>query len=188
MSKSNENVVMHNMSGTVGDLLVFRKQRGRMVACKRPARKERPVSVEQEKVRDTFRQSAIYAKRAMTNPDLKAEYEAGAKSNENAFNAAFRDAAKGPVFKDHLDHSGYSGLAGEIITVRVTDNFKVAAVKVTIFEGKGSLLETGQAVLSENGWDWIYTTTADSPFYADTVIRFSASDLPGNVTVKEIVL
>ena len=42
--------------------------------------------------------------------------------------------------------SGYKGSVGDLIRVRVTDDFKVVQVKVTITNADGSPVEQGDAV------------------------------------------
>jgi len=49
---------------------------------------------------------------------------------------------------------------GEEISLNVIDDFQVIGVKVKIMNADLSLLEEGDAVQSDNGLDWIYTSTA----------------------------
>ena len=73
---------------------------------------------------------------------------------------------------------------GETITIRATDDFKVADVNVTIFNADGTEVEHGQAICS-NGVDWIYTATADNSSLDGDRIVVRATDMPGNKSEEE---
>ncbi|HSK67319.1 MAG TPA: hypothetical protein VK888_10340 [Anaerolineales bacterium] len=60
--------------------------------------------------------------------------------------------------------------------VEATDDVRVTRVKVTILDGEGCKLETGEAVRTESDW-WVFV----SPAVGKTVIA-EARDLPGNIT------
>ncbi|MCF1716335.1 hypothetical protein L0U88_16960 [Flavihumibacter sp. RY-1] len=83
---------------------------------------------------------------------------------------------------------GYSGAAGHALTVQATDNFRVTKVSFGLYAPDGGLLEEGDAVMDENGFDWIYTTKSEIPSPAGTLIRVSAEDVPKNRTLLEVVI
>jgi hypothetical protein len=76
--------------------------------------------------------------------------------------------------------SGYVGKKGDAIRVQATDDFKVAAVRVRIENGDGSLVEEGAAVQQANALDWVYTATATNADLNGDKITIRASDKPGH--------
>jgi len=74
---------------------------------------------------------------------------------------------------------------GDTIRVRVTDDFKVVQVRVTIVNEDGTQVEEGDAVQQDNMLDWVYTATADGGDTAGDKIVVRASDKPGNITERE---
>jgi hypothetical protein len=60
--------------------------------------------------------------------------------------------------------------------LEATDDVLVTPVQITVLDGEGCVLETGQAVRVEGDW-W----ESASPAHGKTVIA-EAWDLPGNVT------
>jgi hypothetical protein len=150
-------------------------------------RKEKSNSEKHMAVKRKFSLAVIYGKKAIANPELKAAYQAIAKKNQSAYNAAVLDALKGPELAD-LRTDGYTGQAGYPLAVQATDNFRVTKVSFGLYAPNGSLLEEGDAIMDENGFDWIYTTQSDIPSPTGTIIRITAEDLPKNRTQLEAVI
>lgn len=181
-------MIWKSASGTVGkELTITTKRSGTVLIGKHRKASSVDPTEDQLKVQQRFKQGTIYAKAVMQNPDLKAQYQAAAKNDQSAYNVALRDAFKAPEIND-VTTAGYTGAIGTTITVRATDDFKVAGVKVKITNAAGVLLEQGDAILLENGLDWLYTATVLNDAVQGSMITVSAKDLPGNETVKEIVL
>ncbi|MEJ7780373.1 MAG: hypothetical protein WKF68_12370 [Daejeonella sp.] len=185
MAKSKNNVVTHGLSGLIGDLLVFRQRANKTIVADRPRAFSKPPTAIQLEIRQRFKKAVQYAKKALLDPILKAAYQAMTKLGQTAFNTAFADYQRAPEFDAEVSLETYSGAAGEEITVSVLDDFRVTSVKVEIRKLDGSLLEEGNAVQSDNGLDWVYTTTMVNTELAGSTIIFTASDLPGNRTVLE---
>ena len=59
----------------------------------------------------------------------------------------------------------------------VTDDFKVASVKVRIEKADGSLIEDGVASLLPSGLNWMYVSTVQNSNISGTKISFIAADL-----------
>lgn len=178
-------------SGSVGrELTITTKRSGSVQIGKhRKASKIAPTERQLE-VREKFKAGAIYAKAAMDDPGLKAQYQAAALRNnkdQSAYNLALRDAAKAPEIKS-ITAAAYSGAIGSTISVNAVDDFKVAAVTVMITSAAGVVIEQGDAVIQKNGTDWLYTATAQNGVLQGCTITVTASDLPGNETVQEVVL
>lgn len=189
MAKS-EAMVWKAASGTVGkELTITRKKSGNVQIGKHRRSSSVDPTEKQLEVQQKFKLGAVYAKAAMNNPELKAQYQAAVniKKDHSAYNLALRDAYKAPEIKD-VTTADYTGAIGSTITVRAIDDFKVASVKVSITNAAGVLIEQGDAVLQDNGLDWLYTATVANDAVQAGTITVSAKDLPANETVKEIVL
>lgn len=178
-----DNDLVMGSSGKIGKMLVFRQRAGKTIIAKRGTRKG-PLSVDQETFTERFREAAIYAKKVSDDPIKKAMYEAVAKPGQSAYNLALADFCKAPVVKK-ITLDDYNGQIGGTILIRAIDNFKVEAVTVQILDENSTILETGQAILEDNGLDWLYTATVDNPSPQGSTVRVTASDLPGNKTVEQ---
>jgi hypothetical protein len=100
---------------------------------------------------------------------------------------AVQDAFHPPVVTGLITQT-YKGTIGDAVVVQVSDNFKVAAVKVSIQNAAGELIEDGAAVKNTDGLNWIYTATAANPNLPGTKITATATDLPGNEGSLEMIL
>jgi len=168
--------------------MVFRRKRsGKLVVAKNARPSDEPPSEVQLKVRERFRECIIYGTAVMKDPELKAMYAAAVRGDQSAYNLAVRDAFKAPEIKS-VNTDAYSGQPGSTVTARVIDDFKVTAVKVSIFSPQGALVEEGDAVLGSNGLDWSYTATAVNDAVAGSRIRIVAMDTPGNESSLETTL
>jgi hypothetical protein len=99
---------------------------------------------------------------------------------------AFRDYLKAPVVKK-IDVSHYNRTPGSTIVVHAKDDFRVAGVKVSIFNNQGNLLEEGEALINPvKRGQWVYTVTQQDAEQTAAVIRAKATDLPGNEGMLEI--
>lgn len=186
MAKSKYNVVMHNASGIVGDLLEFRQRFGKTVFAKR-----RTVTVKQNAAQlatqEKFRDAVSYASSVFNDPSQKALYETEATPGVTVFNLAFRDYFKAPKIRK-IQTENYTGNPGGLITINAVDDFLVKSVDVIITAADGSILEQGSAVQSTKREEWIYTVTVANPSLPGSKIRVSAKDLPGNTTIEEKTL
>lgn len=188
MAKSKNNVVTHGLSGLIGDLLVFRQRANKTIVADRPKPFSKGPTALQLGIQSRFKKAAKYAKTALLDPLLKAAYQAAARLGQSAFNRAFKDYQLGPEFDEEVDFSAYTGAIGDEISISVVDDFQVSGVRVRIQKPDASLLEEGDAVQSDNGLDWIYTSTAVNADVPGSTIIFTASDVPGNRTVLEKVI
>ena len=181
MSKVTQNHLVKGARGKFSDQFVYRQRGGETIMTRLPRLSPDRVATEkQEKSRDLFASGAAYAKSAMANPELKAEYSRKATGAKTSFNIAFRDFLKAPVVKE-LDLSAYNGAAGSLITVKAKDDFRVAAVWVRIQDQSGNLVEEGSALLHPiNRSKWTYTAAQSIGSLTGTVVTAIATDLPGN--------
>jgi hypothetical protein len=187
MARSTNNVLTRNYSGKVAGQYVLRTRGNKSIIAGLPAKNERVASPKQEIIRRKFALSVIYAKKALTNPELKAAYNAVTKGNQTSFNVALLDAFRAPEISNFRSE-GFTGAAGQFLIVQAIDNFRVTRVSFGLYAPDGTLLEEGDAIMDENGYDWIYTTKSEIPSTAGTHIRISAEDIPKNRTLLEVVI
>ncbi|ULQ51958.1 hypothetical protein [Flavihumibacter fluvii] len=191
MAKTNQNLLTQNYAGKAGNQFSFRMRNDHSFIAMLPKKSKKPASADpqtQQMVKEKFRRAILYAKTVFAkDPELLAQYEAVRKKSQSAFNVAFMDAYIGPVLRD-LRTDEYEGVAGNEITVEALDNFRVKSVKFTIFSPDGTKLEEGEAVNTNNGYGWVYTTREANPTLAGTKLKITAKDIPDNMTVLEKVL
>lgn len=179
MAESKNNIVTFGLRGLVGDMLVFKNRAGKTIVSRKPEVSSAPPSPQQIAVRQRFRDAVRYAKSIMAIPAAKAMYESMAKPGQSAFNLAMADVWKAPEIKDVVV-TAYTGQPGSKVMVNVIDRFWVESVTVTITSPAGVVIETGQAVMQENGSDWLYTATTLNNTLDGTMVAAVAKDRPGN--------
>ena len=69
-----------------------------------------------------------------------------------------------------------------------TDDFRVTAVLVEIYDAAGTLHETGSATQNKNGLDWTYTTQLNNSLPAGSRIKATATDVTGNEGSLEMMM
>lgn len=94
---------------------------------------------------------------------------------------AVADFLNAPSF-DEIDLSGYNGTPGIKIAIRVTDDFKVVEVQVEIYNGDGTLVESGAAVQQPNPVDWVFTAKVNNGSLDGDKVVIKASDVPRNIS------
>ena len=187
MAKSINNIVTEGLSGRIGKQIVFSQRNGETIVSKFPVRTKKPTA-KQIAQQTKFSSAIAYGKNALQDNSLKVLYttEAQKRKGVSAYNLAVADFLKAPVI-ENVDVSAYKGAAsGEKITITVTDNFKVTTVKVAIINSDDTPVEQGEATLLEG--KWIYSTTATNAALSGDKVVVTATDRPGNKTVKEITL
>jgi len=139
--------------------------------------------------RERFKRAAAYAKVALQDPATKAAYAEKTEGKDfmTAFSEAVKDFLKAPKV-DSIDNSGYTGKIGESIILKVSDDFKVADVKVTITLANATLVETGTAIVLAGTADWKYVVTKANATLAGSKIKVVVTDKPGNTTSFEKTL
>ena len=187
MGKSKANYAITGLSGKVGKIFVYRQRGGETIVATPPVRTA-PPSQKQIQQQEKFARAATYARNALLDPTLKADYTAEAKKRQNVspYNMAMTDFLRPPQITN-VDHSAYTGdTSDQKIIIEVADAFKVVSVKVKITAANSSTLEEGNATLVNGKWQ--YTTTATNDTLTGTKITLTATDRPGNTTTKEVTL
>lgn len=182
-----ENDLVEGSSGRFGKRLIYTQRGTKTIVSRRPARKRNPNTPRQKAVRELFAEGILYAREVIADEVTKAMYQAKARGNQSAFNVALSDYCKAPEISKY-SLADYTGQIGDKISIRAIDDFKVQSVKLVIKSSTDNMIEEGQAVLSANGADWIYTATVANPTLAGTTLIMSAVDIPGNITSQEVIL
>lgn len=188
MAVNKRNIVIEGSSGKLGKTLVFRQRGGITILSAPPVLKDDYVpSEDQVAQRFLFMEAAWYAKGAIENSALKKEYQAKAKPNQSAYNIAFKDYTTAPILHS-VNYSDYTGAIGGKISCRITDVLAVKAVKISLYDSTGELIEQGMAVQSDFQLDWIYTATVAHTPIVGTNIVIEMTDTPANVYKKEVMI
>jgi len=192
MAESNKNLATEGLRGQIGNF-VFRCRRadGKTFVSNHPGEQEGEPTDAQQSVREKFQQATVYGRSVMDDPQLKAEYKAeykaAAKPGQSAYNVAVADFFRAPDIEE-IDLSSYTGQDGDMIRIKATDDFSVQQVSVRIEKADGTLVEEGEAVLSQNGLSWVYTSTAVNESVSGDKITVSVTDRPQNVSQEEQVI
>lgn len=185
MAESRYNVVMHGASGVVGGLIQFSQRNGKTIIGKR-RKKVTSISDDQAEVRLQFKKASTYAQASLNVPERLELYEAKASLGVSAYNVAVKDYLTPPEIVEIINTS-YTGAAGGQIDILASDDVSVRSVSVSIFTAMNTLVESGDAVKTEEGF-WHYTTTAISPTLEGTRLVVTAKDIPGNAATAELIL
>ena len=186
MAYVKRNIFTLGASGTVGDQMNFRVRKNKTVIAVKRGPSTTPPTEEQQEVREQFIIASLYAQGAMKDPVIKALYQKAAKGGQTAYNAAFKDATNPPVIDD-VNINGYKGTVGDLIAVRARDVIPPKSVTVAIFSQAGVVLEQGDALVTDIR-TWTYTVTTANAAITGTRIVVTATDMPGNITEKEITI
>ena len=187
MAKVAGNLILHGVSGQIGDQIVIRQRGVKIILSQSPVASEKEATPAQTAHRQRFQQAIVYGQHVLANADDKAAYDSKATGLRNGFNVAVADFMKAPQI-DEIDVTHYRGAVGDAIRVRATDDFDVQRVTVSIHSADGALIEEGEAVQQDNVIDWIYTTTAANGDTSGDRIEVRAYDRPGNVTEADQTL
>ncbi len=188
MAKLKNNVVTKRTRNKVDDIHIFNQRIEKTIQRKVQSSSVLIKTDKQLKVRTKFKKGVEYAKSVISNPSIKAAYEAVLADGQTAYNLALSDYFVAPEIQ-MLDTSKYHGKVGDIIRVRAIDNFRVNEVKLIIKKRNEIIIESGDAVRdSLNILLWKYTVTKVNTKVSGTKIIATAIDLPGNLTAKEEIM
>lgn len=187
MAESKNNVITHGLSGLIGDMIVFRSRFGKTIVSTKPKERTGEPSEVQKAHKAKFQQAILYAKAAINDPETMQGYKDASGNGVTPYNVAVADFFQAPDVQE-VNLSNYSGKVGDTISIKVTDNFMVKEVSVTILNADGSEVEHGNAVANAGTLEWIYTAKAANASLDGDKIVIRASDLPGNISEKEEVI
>lgn len=144
-----------------------------------PELSSKEPTANQIKVKTRFTAAAEYAKRAMTDPVYRAEYNERGAGMRTGYNVAIADFFKAPIVTE-IDVSKYRGHAGDPIRVIAVDDFRVKNVTVSIRDENNTELEFGECIQLENGNAWIYTVASEHLPTEGQQVKAIAYDIPEN--------
>jgi hypothetical protein len=185
-----ENFIVEASSSAVAGVEKKMKHRGKTkFLSKTPTfDKNRQPTLAQEEHLDRFSSATAYARAAMADPALEKIYSVRATKERSVFNLAVKDYIKVPKVKK-VDVSAYTGNVGSTIQVFAKDDFAVKAVKVSIRNAAGDLVEEGNALIDPlDKAKWVYTATQVVALLPGSKIKAVAQDIPGNAGELEITL
>ena len=170
-------------SGAIGKI-VYRKYKGRTIACLKPSAK-RTLSQAEINNRERFKQAAAYGKLALANPATRALYEQAAKEKDvPVFSVCVADFFNAPTVQS-MDFSAYNGQVGDTIQVIASDDFSVVNVHLTLKNAEGTFIESGNAIEAGTG-QWNYTATASVAAGTPVIAYVVATDRPGGTAVESM--
>ena len=178
MALIKDSILLQLVRGSLGNEVTIYERNGQIIMAKKRGPSKNKPTKKQLEARYKMQIAAAYAKEILKDPELKAYYKSLAGPGQNAYNMAIKDAYKSPEVQN---------IRFEDSTVILTakDEFRVAAVDVKVVDDAGEIVERGKAVLGWNGVDWYYKVARMQAGYRIVVI---AVDLPGNETVRELVI
>jgi hypothetical protein len=187
MARIEGNDLTLGLRGKFGKQFVFRKYKSRTIATRKGETVDRRTA-DQLEHRERFRLAAMYAKRALKNPELKAAYEAIAEATEsNTFAAAVTDYLKSIIIIGVMAEE-YDGQIGFPLTFNVDDPYKVKTMKITLTDAGSTLIESGNASLTGQSIHYSYVTTKAIPDISGLKVKIEVTDRPGKVVIKEVTL
>jgi len=181
MAKNAKNIVIHGITGKLGNQLVFRQKGDNTIIATKPGKRTSEPTQAELDHRLHFQEAILYGQKVNADPALKENYKSKAGNGTSAYNVAVADFLKAPHI-DEIDVSKYTGQPGGTIRIRAIDDFKVSKITVTIKATGGTTLESGNAQEQPDSLDWLYTATKVNPGPQGTIFIIAASDIPGNVT------
>jgi len=178
MAISRTNIVLHGFKGKLADLVV-RRWGESTVLSRKPNTRHRKWSKLQKSNRLRFREAMVYARRVLSNPEMRAYYVKKKRKMQTVWNVAVADYMRRPTI-DLIDICEYNGLVGEPIYVTTNDKYGVASLVVSILDAQGFEIESGAAV-RDFGFNFTYTTIVKNPYLKGSKVVVTATDVPGNV-------
>jgi len=177
MAISRTNILLHGFKGKLADYVV-RRWGESTVLSKKPNTKHRRWSKLQKSNRQRFREAMAYARRVLSNPEMRAYYARKKRKMQTTWNVAVADYLLNPSI-DLIDIREYNGKPGEQIYITTHDKYRVESVVVSILDSQGIEIESGPAV-RDFGFNFTYTTFALNPCLKGCKVVVTAFDVPGN--------
>jgi hypothetical protein len=186
MATFKKNALTKSASGSFGDEFVFRQVNGKTIIAPLPKR-PRKSSEKQEEAKKKFINASLYAKSALANPAMKAEYVAIAhhkNQKAGAIVAAMTDYLTSTKLALAYAHR-FDGSIGFPITIVLADNYKGKEMMVSISNKDGTITESGKATFAFGDSAWSYITTVPYATIDGLTVEVTVKDRIGRVTVFE---
>ncbi len=188
MAYVKNNPITKGLSGTFGKSIVFRSVGDRTIVSI-PPKHSGETSPAQTAHRSKFLEAVSFARSILTDPTIKASYQLIAKSHGsgNAYSMAVKDYFNPPII-DAVKVDNYSGQTGELISVSLAERFPIGSAELSIKDGSGSTLESGDLIKNPTSGFWEYTSTSVVADLTDHTVEVSARDLAGNTATVMVNL
>ncbi|PJJ48108.1 hypothetical protein [Hymenobacter chitinivorans] len=187
MARVTGNSLLRGLSGTLGNITV-RQVGDQTIVSVAEGPKKAPRSPKQQEHLDRFAAAKRWATAQVLDPAGYALYATGVDDRHGApYHVAVADYMHAPTITA-TDLSAYHGQPGQLIRVRATDNFAVAAVVIRILGPDQQLLETGPAQPQPDGLHWLYPAQTLIPTLPGTTVEVRATDRPGNAALARYPL
>ncbi|MFA0964373.1 hypothetical protein AB9P05_21385 [Roseivirga sp. BDSF3-8] len=170
--------------GMVRGAIVYRQRAGRTIVSARPAKSSKPRSEKQKAHHKRFGEATAYSKRVKENDALFAMYRAAAEGFISWQNLAVRDYMYAPEV-EKVVAEGFTGKTGEVLEVYASDDFGICCLRVTVMDGRGTVVESGECHVLIANKVYAYALGTDLDMTNGVWVRAEAADAAGNVTVYE---
>jgi hypothetical protein len=189
MATYKRNTLTKGASGSFGDEFGFRQINGKTIIAPLPKRSG-IVSEKQAIARAKFLNASLYAKSAIANPAMKAEYAAIAQHKN------FKGGPTVAAMTDYLTSANlamayahqFNGSTGFPITLVLADNYKGKEMEVSISNKDGTITESGKANFALGDSAWTYITTVPYASIDGLKVIVTVKDRIGRVSSFEKVL
>jgi hypothetical protein len=174
-------------SGKFGNQMVYRNRDGVSILAKMPKKNPKTATRAQLDARRKFRMASRWAKQALLDPEMLAEYTRLASGMKTSYVMAMTNYLRPPEVREILV-SEYKGAIGDRIGVVATDDFRVISVKVSVKDAAGTLIEEGPCVEDLSADCWVYTATQAIDDLTGLVITAVATDIPNHPASLDLTL
>jgi len=176
MAKVHLNQFLEAIRGGVQGFIFRQRPDGKTILSGTPVR-HRPSTRKQKAHQERFKQASHYARWAARHYPVYAQLAAGDPRWRSPYNFALSDWFEAPVI--HRVER-----AGSAVRVQASDNIGVSAVRVSVLDEQGAVLERGDAVRVEGDW-WEFTSQvqgasvlAEAWDLAENVVKMQAPTQP----------
>ncbi|MBW8684364.1 hypothetical protein [Chitinophaga rhizophila] len=178
MALVKDNTILQLIRGSLGRQVTVYERNGQIIMAKKRGPSNSKPTAKQLEARYKMTLAAGRARMLLNDPEIKAYYASLAGPGQNAYNMAVKDAYHSPEIQNLR-------LEDAEVIVTAKDEFRVVEVKVQVADAAGAIIESASAILARNGVDWHYKITV---LPAGGKVIVLAVDLPGNKTVRELLL
>jgi hypothetical protein len=189
MATFKKNALTKGASGSFGNEFVFRQVNGKTIIASLP-KKSGKTSPAQLEARKKFFNASLYAKSALANPAMKAEYEAITQFknlNKSATAAAMADYLTSTQLELAYAHQ-FDGSVGFPITIVLADNYKGKEMTVAVSNKDGTITESGKASFAFGDSAWSYITKVPYANIVGFTVKVTVKDRIGNVMIFDKAL
>jgi hypothetical protein len=174
------------LSGAMGDW-VFQTRNGKTIVGMKPLKSKEPTQAQIDH-RDRFKQAAAYAKRTLADSNTRKIYDlVSEEKNIPAMALCVADFFHAPSI-ELMDFGNYNGQIGSSIQILTADDIGVVSLKVTLRDGQGTLIESGDGVEYPLGTgQWTYTAKSAVASGTSVTAYVTATDRPGGMATQNAV-